>query len=247
MDLFISTLETDSKELEYIQRSLRSAKTISLEGGNVTAIYRDQVFRMCHDHRRRLHTEPVIGKLYDSSPVQNVQEAVALRYLNTRFRTKIYNETSHGGSWTKYRKYADLAVRTFIKLVLAKSPLLPDVWSTLNSYDKIIKFVKAFDPTLKVNKHQISMLKGRNVMIRQIPRLEYALNFLRYVSDVFPSNDWEKYFVPAEPPMPLPAVISLPSPLASVAAESSSLVPLGFFDGLFFDIAMIPLRFHLTV
>lgn len=59
--------------------------------------------------------------------------------------------------------------------------------------------MKDFDPALKVNKFQISMLRGRNVLIRQIPRLEYALSFLDYVSEKFPSNNWESYFVPADP------------------------------------------------
>lgn len=189
--LLEKTMNHDSHELEYIQRSLRSAKDISLRGGHVTSVYRDQIFRMQYDHRRKLHDESVEG-LFDSSPVLNVLEANQLRYFNSRHRTKIYNLTSHSGGFSKYRKYSEIPYRTFVKLVLANSPLLPGVSKVLNTYSKLIDFISGFDSKYRSRPVVLAMLKYRtNVMPKQIPVTENSLKFLEFVKAAYPSSNFE--------------------------------------------------------
>lgn len=188
------TVSSESHELEYVQKSLRSAKTISLEGGHVTPIYRDQIFRMCSDNRRRFHEEPLDlgGSLYDSSPVLNVLEAKTLRYLSSRHRTKIYNQTSYSGGHTKYRKYSDLCIRAFIKLLFAKSELLRGAWGDFSCYSDIIKFISGYPGKdkvkVKINKFQLAMLKFRksSILFRDIPRTPIAVDFFNYVWEHYP-------------------------------------------------------------
>lgn len=54
LTLFEGVLKSERKELEYVQSSLRSAKEVYKDGGNVTMKYRDQIFRMHYDNRRVL-------------------------------------------------------------------------------------------------------------------------------------------------------------------------------------------------
>lgn len=53
-ELLISVFKSETKEVEYVQSSLRSAKDIYKHGGNVTMKFRDQIFRMHYDNRRQL-------------------------------------------------------------------------------------------------------------------------------------------------------------------------------------------------
>jgi hypothetical protein len=52
---FISTFKSEHKTLEFIQSRLRSASEIYKKGGQVTMVYRDQLFRMHYDNRRVLN------------------------------------------------------------------------------------------------------------------------------------------------------------------------------------------------
>lgn len=50
--ILLDTLNTDEKELEFIQTSLRSALDLYKDGGHVTMIQKDQTFRLHYDNRR---------------------------------------------------------------------------------------------------------------------------------------------------------------------------------------------------
>jgi hypothetical protein len=54
VDIFTQTIKTEYKTIEYIQSSLRSASEVYKHGGHVTMKYRDQLFRMHYDNRRKL-------------------------------------------------------------------------------------------------------------------------------------------------------------------------------------------------
>jgi hypothetical protein len=49
-----SVMKSESRSIEYVQGSLRSATDIYKKGGNVTGKSRDQQFRMHYDNRRLL-------------------------------------------------------------------------------------------------------------------------------------------------------------------------------------------------
>lgn len=46
------TLQSENKELEYVQNSLRSAYDIYKDGGHVTMVYSDKIFRLLYDNKR---------------------------------------------------------------------------------------------------------------------------------------------------------------------------------------------------
>lgn len=198
--ILADTVTSDSHELEYVQKSLRSAKTISLEGGHVTPIYRDQIFRMCSDNRRKFHDEPIIegGRLFDSSPVKNVIEAKNLRYFSSRHRFKIYNQTNYSGGFTRYSKYSELPIRAFIKLLFSKSILLDGVWNSFKSYADIIKFISAYSNEIRLNKFQMAMLKFRNsrglFLHRDIPVTPFSVGFFDFVKSHFPQSRLHEMF-----------------------------------------------------
>jgi len=50
--LLHDTFNTSGKSLEYIQRTLRSGLDILKEGGSVTTVYKDKIFRMYYDNRK---------------------------------------------------------------------------------------------------------------------------------------------------------------------------------------------------
>ena len=52
VELFSNIMNSDERTLEYIQSSLRSALSISKNGGHVTMIYKDQKFSLKYDNRR---------------------------------------------------------------------------------------------------------------------------------------------------------------------------------------------------
>ena len=62
IDLFCNKLDfqNNSKDMEYVQTSLRTATEILKHGGHVTRKYRDQRFSLVFDNRREILDEPLI-------------------------------------------------------------------------------------------------------------------------------------------------------------------------------------------
>jgi hypothetical protein len=72
-EVFMGILDSgDLTSFEYIQNSLRSAKDLYLDGGQVTKILKDQSFKMLFDNKRKI-VEPkkpfdITKGLLDSVP-----------------------------------------------------------------------------------------------------------------------------------------------------------------------------------
>lgn len=197
--MFKEILSTDEKSLEYVQSSLRSAKDIYKDGGHVTMIYKDQLFRLQYDNRRKIVVPEGLESntdfssiLLDSNPVLNAEESKNLRYISKLHKSRLYNKSSNILSGNKYKDYSDLAVRNFIKGLLSDPPKynLP----SQSNYTDIIRFIKQFDSEIKVTKQSISNLKNRKTILKNVPRTKETLQFIEYVKTKYPNFDEKAFF-----------------------------------------------------
>lgn len=200
-NIFLDTFKSDTKTLEYIQFRLRSASDIYKKGGHVTPVYRDQLFRMHYDNRR-LIIDPNPEKiqdfndcLLDSKPVRSIEEAANLRFISKINKTGLYSkQTSVGGSTNSYRTYEDLAVRNFIKGLLSNPPKFNLNRNELDSYQKIIDFVRVYNPRLKYTAASISNLKLRPIKWKAVPRTSQNEAFIKYVQTKFNEFDINEFY-----------------------------------------------------
>jgi len=192
--LFKDILKRDDKSLEYVQSSLRSAIDLYKEGGHVTMVYKDQIFRLQYDNRRIIllpkkyeNTTDFSGILLDSNPVPNKEYSKNLRYLSKLHKQRLYNKHSSTLTGNKYKNYTDLAIRNFIKGLLSDPPKYK-LDKYLN-YSEIIDFIKAFDDKAKVSKQSISNLKNRKMILKPVPRTKETVEFVEYIKTKFRNFD----------------------------------------------------------
>lgn len=190
------------KNLEYVQRSLRSAKEIFKYGGHVTATFTDHKFRLVFDNRRLIvdngENFDVSKVLLDSVPLKDITEAENLRYISKLHRTRTYSKLNNSLSGNKYKDYIDLAIRNFVKGLLS-DPVkynLNKAKLELKSYNDIIKYIKDFDDkkVFKISKSSISNLKGRNMIFKTVPRTKDTERFVNYIKVKFPEFDDKSFF-----------------------------------------------------
>lgn len=197
--LFVDTLASEDKSLEYIQKSLRSAKDIYKKGGHVTALYKDQIFRLHYDNRRiiqipeDLEVFDVTKNLLDSMPVKTKEVAGNLRSIGKMHKTVMYNKLTTRLKGNEYKDYTDLAIRNFIKIIVNDSKLF-NLDGGLNTYAEIIDFIQGYKKNARVSKHSISKLKNRKFILKTVPRTEETLKFVEYVKSKFKSFDSEVFF-----------------------------------------------------
>jgi len=198
LDLFIETINSEDKRIEYVQSRLRSASDIYRKGGHVTMVYKDQIFRMHYDNRR-LIVEPddfksINDGLLNSLPLQDIDHAKNLRFISKLNKTKLYNKQTSAGSSNNYSNFEDLAIRNFIKGLVAVPPLFNLDRSELDTYGKIIDFIKAYKPTVKISEQSISNLKNRQIKWKSVPRSLRSEAFIDYVKTKFLEFDVESFF-----------------------------------------------------
>lgn len=219
-DLFTSILgntNSDNRNLEYIQTSLRSAIVISKHGGHVTRTFSDHRFSLNYDNRRFIVDElnivqgniqvvncnhcnksfPYLQEFFfDSLPFANSLECFNVRSIIKTNRLGSYNRRTNFLTRNKYTNYTDLAIRNFVK-GLVKNPLenhYIDIAKELNNYNSIIDFVLEYKSNYKISKSSISNLKSRKLIERQVPRLPETIDFINYVKNKFPNFDSDKFF-----------------------------------------------------
>jgi hypothetical protein len=86
LELFINTMKTEHKTIEYVQSRLRSASDIYKKGGQVVMVKKDQLFRMHFYNRRVLQGEtsipPAVEMLMDSLPLPEIKVGANFRGIS---------------------------------------------------------------------------------------------------------------------------------------------------------------------
>lgn len=80
-ELLKDTFKSSGKSTEFIQKSLRSGLDLLKEGGTVTPVYKDKMFRMLYDNRRVMNDKYYVGELRDSKPSPSVDKAKLNRFI----------------------------------------------------------------------------------------------------------------------------------------------------------------------
>lgn len=215
-ELFENTLNSKDKEIVYINHRLRSALDIFKSGGHVTSVYKDQIFRMVFDNRRRIVLENVdLGddladkiKLLDSQPVKDKNEAELFRYLGKIPKSSIYQKnTSQGDSYkSTYINKTDVAIRNFIRGLLNGEFNLDSNY--FKNYSELSRFINNYKNYLEnlneeertkykfqlIKPNIIAQLKRRPVIPKVLIRNESIEKFLDYVKETFPEFDSEKFY-----------------------------------------------------
>ena len=135
-----------------------------------------------------------VYSLKDSKPLKNSVTCFNIRSIANKFRFNEYNQRTSFNSNKKYKNYKDIAVKSFIKGILSSPSKYPDISFVLVSYDKIIEFVKAFDPKYKISKSSLSHLKNRKLVNKQVPKNDDTILFVEYVKSKYPNFDEKLFF-----------------------------------------------------
>lgn len=196
---FRNVLSDESKLIEYIQTSLRSAKDLYLNGGHVTKTFSDRSFRMEYDNKRVLiipenlkNLNDLSNTLLDSSPVEVPKVALNLRFLSKLHKTRVYNRYTTKAGTSVYKSFKELAVRNFIKISLT-NPIDFNL-TPFENYSSLIEFIKGYDPMYRVTKSSLSHLKNRKLILKSVPKTNETLAFIAYVLVKFPDFKVNDFF-----------------------------------------------------
>ena len=174
VDLFKNVLKSGDKFFEFTRKSLRSAKDIFNKGGHVTAILKDQMFRLFYDNRRRI-IEPIevansknvdrSNMLLDSEPLLNIYQCKTLRFLSKFPITVPFNKNNTNRATTVYKTGIEVGVRNFIKAYYGVSEKFGLRGDEFRNTKEIISFISGDKSTkgIKISRHSISKLKNRKL------------------------------------------------------------------------------------
>ena len=199
-DLLSDVMKSQSKTLEYVQGSLRSASDVYKKGGNVTMKYRDQLFRLHYDNRRVLRWESsipgAVEKLVDSDPIVAVEECKNLRYIGMLHKQKMYSKFTAGGLLkNKYVCQEEVAVRHFLKGLVTSPPSFNLPSNPFKSNKEVIDFLKRYKPGLRLTPDRVSKYRVRVMKMSKIQRSKASEAFVKWVTQHFPTFDESSFFV----------------------------------------------------
>lgn len=127
---------SERKEVGFVQSSLRSSVEIYKRGGHMTAVYRDQVFRLLYDNRRRLLIPENVAKrdlvlegsrealeiidlsetMLDSEPLPDRGDCKVLRFITKQAKGgESYNVETTRSKGSVYKTVGDLCVRQVVR------------------------------------------------------------------------------------------------------------------------------------
>ena len=141
--VFLQTMQSENKTIEYIQTRLRSASDVFKLGGHVTAKYRDQQFRLHFDNKRVIQapdsSKTSLHVLQGSDPVKTIKHCENLRFISKLPKISQYSKYSNSGiEKVKYKNGEDIAIKCFIKGLLSEPPLFSLHRRDLKDYKSII-------------------------------------------------------------------------------------------------------------
>jgi hypothetical protein len=208
--LFRDTLNTQSKDINFVQFSLRSALEIFKNGGHVTPVYKDRKFRMHFDNRRTILIPSELLSIFknsefidysnillDSMPVETKDLCGLYRFYSNISKQSIYQKnTSRAGSKTVYKSYLDIAIRNFLKGLLNNLYNLD--CKVFNNYKEIISYiyvyVKDYEKDYRLTTNSLAQLKRRGVTIKNVIRTKETEDFVKYVKIKFPLFEDDSFF-----------------------------------------------------
>ena len=133
--------------------------------------------------------------LIDSQPLKNVEHCKNLRYIGSVHKKKLYGKyTNSGNKGQKYRGVQEIAVRNFLKGLLATPPLFnlnPAVF--LSDLD-ILDFIQAFNKSYKYSEDTLARYKHRDVKVLKMLKSKESDVFVQYVKTKFVDFDEESFY-----------------------------------------------------
>lgn len=202
--LFREGLNSEGKDIVFINRRLKSAMDVYKHGGNITMEYRDQVFRLMHDNKRKMIVKgkdngvgivvpdsPLNG-FYDSNPLADIKEGILLRYLVKRPYFKKYQKRLSTKVFkNQYKNVLEIMVRNFIRCLLTNSM---NLINEFKDYNEIIEYINSYDKSIKLTPNIIAQLKRRPSKPKKLYYDDVVNNFIDYVLIKFPDFDKDKFF-----------------------------------------------------
>lgn len=188
-DVFLNALKNNN-ELYYLEERLRSGKDIYQQGGHVTDIFSDKVYRLLYDNKRVI-IEKEGETLLDSRPLKSVDEGKLLRYIGKLPKTSLYSRNMSNSISGKYKTRFELVIRNFLKALL-KNELNLDC-TVFKRYKDIVDYLKEYDGNIKVNENSMSQLKRRSNFVK-VPRTPEGEAFVEFVKLKFPNFDEKGFY-----------------------------------------------------
>jgi hypothetical protein len=191
---------------------LRSALDIYKQGGHVTRVLKDRVFRMHYDNRRSIIIPKELENntdidysdvLLDSAPLEDLKTVAFYRYFASLNKKTIYHKNTSGSSSVKsvYKSYLELAIRNFLKALQKNLYNLDN--SKFYNYAEIIEYIKDYDSTYKISYNYLAQLKRRdNLKKNSVIRTVETNAFVDYIKKKFPNFDDESFFEKQHLPEP---------------------------------------------
>lgn len=197
-ELFKEGISSDSKEILYLNKRLRSSLDVYKQGGNVTTEYRDQIFRLMHDNKRKMIMDDKSPKsalegLFDSIPLNDIREGALYRYIvKVPYHKKYQRRLSTKVFKNKYKNVLEIIVRNFIRCLLTNSMNLDN--SVFKNYQDIIDYIHSYDKDLRLTTNVIAQLKRRSSKPKKLYLDDVVGNFIDFVTIKFPDFDRDKFF-----------------------------------------------------
>lgn len=200
---FIATMKTGRRTLEFVQSRLRSATDIYKQGGHVTMVRRDQLFRMHYDNRRVLDWETTIPAsievLVDSKPLLDVEEGRNLRSVARLTKQPQYGKYIGGAKKLRsYKSKEELVIRNFLKCLLTQPPLFNLTRVELNTYPLVLEYIKTYDPRIKLTTNSLALItthiKTSKVKWMPVEKTVESDKFVEYVLQKFEKFDVDGFY-----------------------------------------------------
>jgi hypothetical protein len=202
---FKNILSSKDKYADFVRKSLRGAKDIFEKGGHVARTFKDQVFRLHYDNRRRI-IEPhdfkytdstdLSNKLLDSQPLENINKCKTLRFLAKFPTTKPFNKNNANKAITSYKSSLEIGIRNFIKAYYCKNKEFGFKGNEFKNVKSLIDFIYGEVPakSVKITIHSISKIRNRKLFWKLVPPTKENLKFIDYVKKNFPHFKEELFF-----------------------------------------------------
>ena len=173
-----------SKQIAFIQTSLRSAKDIYQKGGHSTLILNERIFNLKYDNRREITVET--NSYYETKPFTDRGICIQSRLISSfgSGRYRMYSPIS--ASQCKGDAYLNLTRRMLVRLLRTDHVFLGVKHQDFSRMD-ICKILNEIG--LKTTLNFISKQKDARIILNSIPATPKTLECLRKLHVVFPSFD----------------------------------------------------------